>query len=394
MARAGRLGPTIVALGVVSLLTDLGTEMVTPLLPLFLTGPLGAGTVFVGLVEGVAEATASLLKVASGWLADRLPRRKPLVVMGYTLSSLTRPAMALALAPWHVLAVRFVDRVGKGLRTSPRDALLVDTAAEGDRGRALGFHRSMDHLGAVLGPLCAVALLSAFGGDYRLVFWAATVPAALSVLVLLFAVREATGPREDLERLRRPGSPSKVTAVGATRMDRRLRRFLAIATLFTLGNSSDAFLLLRLRDAGFSVAAIPLLWALLHVVKAGSSWPAGILSDRLGRRRVIAVGWAIYAAVYAGFAAGPGGAAAGALFVVYGLYHGLTEAAEKALVADLAPAESRATALGLYQALVGLGQLPASLLLGWLWQWAGPLAAFGLGAILALAATAALILLV
>lgn len=177
-------------------------------------------------------------------------------------------------------------------------------------------------------------------------------------------------------------------------MDRRLRTFLAIATLFTLGNSSDAFLLLRLRDAGFAAAAIPLLWALLHVVKAGSSWPAGILSDRLGRRRVIAVGWAIYAAVYAGFAAGPGAAAAAALFIVYGLYHGLTEAAEKALVADLAPAESRATALGLYQALVGLGQLPASLLLGWLWQWAGPLAAFGLGAALALAAAAALILLV
>lgn len=377
------LTPNVRALGAVSFLTDVSTEMVYPLLPLFLTRTLGAGTAFVGLVEGVAETTASLLKLFSGWLSDRLGRRKALVVWGYGLSSATRPLMAVAFAPWHVLATRFLDRIGKGVRTAPRDALIADSVPAGSRGAAFGFHRAMDHAGAVVGPLLAFLLLPFLGNNYRGVFWLASIPALLCVLALLFGVREMA-----------PQSRQATLPLLTLRpYSSRFRGYLVVLALFTLGNSSDAFLLLRARETGVSDAAVPLLWAALHVVKSSSSFTAGILSDRVGRRGAIVAGWLVYAAVYAGFAMATSAAAIWGLFLVYGLYFGLTEGVEKALVADLVPAELRGSAFGLYNTAIGIAALPASLLTGALWQAFGPAVAFGAGAGLAVLAAVALWLL-
>ncbi len=372
--------PNVRALGVVSCLTDVSTEMMYPLLPLFLTRTLGAGAAFVGLVEGVAETTASLLKLISGWLSDRLGRRKALVVWGYGLSSLTRPLMAMALLPGHVLGIRLLDRIGKGVRSSPRDALIADSTPADARGAAFGFHRAMDHLGAVVGPVLAFLLLPVVGGSYRAIFWLAGAPAALCVLVLIIAVREVPAQ----------GPPTRLPLLTLRLYDRRLKAFLFIATLFTLGNSSDAFLLLRAREAGVGDVAIPILWAALHIVKSTSALAGGILSDRVGRRGAIIAGWLVYALVYAGFAVAWSAWQAWGLFLVYGLYFGLTEGAEKALVADLAPVEARAGAYGVYHTAIGLTALPASLLAGWLWQVFGARVAFGTGA--ALAASAAVLL--
>jgi MFS family permease len=374
-----RLPPTVRSLGWVSLLTDASSEMIYPLLPSFLRGALGAAPSFVGVVEGAAESVASLLKVASGWISDRVPRRKPLIVAGYALSSLARPLVAVAAAPWHVLAIRVADRIGKGVRGAPRDALLAEITPAGDRGRAFGFQRAMDHAGAVVGPLLAAALLF-LGCDLRLVFALAAVPALLSVLVLVFGVRE-----EPVVRI--PFASPPTTGAGASPWTPAFRRYLAALVLFTLGNSSDAFLLLRAQDAGVTLAIVPLLWTFHHVVKAAASTHGGILSDRVGRKAVIVAGWVVYAAAYAGFALASRAWQVWLLFAVYGLFHALTEGAERALVADLAGPEARGRAFGVFHALTGMLLLPASLLTGALWQAFGPAAALLTGAALALAAS-------
>jgi len=361
-------------LGVVSLLTDLSSEMIYPLLPSFLVGALRAGPAFVGLVEGVAESIASLMRVIAGRVSDRLPRRKPLIVAGYALSSLARPLVAVALAPWHVLAVRGVDRIGKGLRGAPRDALLAEVTAPSDRGRAYGFHRAMDHAGAVIGPLVASALLL-WRSDLRLVFALAAIPALASVIVLVLGVREEP-------RARVVAAPGAVSAP----LSPSMRRYLLVLAVFTLGNSSDAFLLLRAQDAGVSLATIPLLWAALHVVKSSASTAGGSLSDRLGRRATITAGWVLFAIAYAGLAVASAAWHVWALFAVYGLFTALTEGAERALVADLAPADGRGHAFGAFHAVTGVMTLPASVLTGVLWQAYGPGAALLTGAGLALAA--------
>ncbi len=380
----GVFTPNVIALGVVSLLTDFSSEMIYALLPLFLTRVLGAGPAFVGLIEGVAESTASFLKLASGWVSDRWRRRKGLVLGGYTLSSCVRPLVAAAAAPWHVLAIRFADRVGKGLRTSPRDGLLADSTDPDHLGRAFGFQRAMDHLGAAVGPLVAAGLLSGLGWDLRSVFWAAAVPALFSILVLAVGVAEVA-PRPRAAAASPGAAPRPPSAV-----PRAFRRYLLVVVLFTLGNSSDAFLLLRAQEVGVAAAALPILWAAFHVVKSVTSTPLGGLSDRWGRRRVIGLGWLLYAAVYAGLAAAPGPLALWALVLAYGVYYGLTEGVERALVADLVPSQARSTAYGWFHTAVGLTALPASLLAGALWQARGPAWAFGLGAALSVAAAALL----
>ncbi|HWU37977.1 MAG TPA: MFS transporter [Candidatus Acidoferrum sp.] len=372
--------PNVKALGMVSFFTDTSTEMIYPLLPLFLTRTLGAGVAFVGLVEGVAESTASLLKLISGWLSDRLRKRKALVVWGYGLSSLTRPLMAMALLPAHVLGIRFLDRIGKGIRTSPRDALIADSTPAETRGAAFGFHRAMDHLGAVAGPLLAFLLLPWVAGDFRAVFWLAGLPAALCMVMVVARVREI-GPH---------GSTGRLPLLSLRLFDQKFKSFLFVVTLFTLGNSSDAFLLLRAKQLGVTEVTIPLLWAALHVVKSVSSFGAGGLSDRIGRRGTIAAGWLVYAAVYAGFALARSPTQIWGLFLVYGLYFGLTEGVEKALVADLVPTQTRASAYGVYHTAIGVTALPASLLAGWLWQSFGASIAFGTGASLAVIAAALL----
>jgi MFS family permease len=377
------LHPTVKSLGLVSLLTDASSEMIYPLLPAFLTGTLRAGPAFLGLVEGIAEAVASLLKIASGWLSDRLRRRKPLVVLGYVLSSCARPLVALAAAPWHVLAVRVADRVGKGTRGAPRDALIAEVTPPEDRGRAFGFNRAMDHAGAFAGPLLASAAL-ALGAELRVVFALSALPALLAVLVVSLGVSEPE-PSETA----RPKVAGD--AVPSAPLPRGLRVYLGIVALFALGNSSDAFLLLRAQEAGVSLAAIPLLWALHHVVKSAASTHGGVLSDRLGRRAAIVMGWAVYALAYAGFAGATRAIAFWLLFAFYGLFHALTEGPERALVADLASGDARGRAFGLFHAVSGGMLLPASLLTGALWHTQG--AAFALYTGAAIAALASLLLL-
>jgi MFS family permease len=363
-------------LGAVSLLTDMSSEMIYPLLPSFLVGPLRAGPAFVGLVEGLAESVASLTRIVAGSISDRMARRKPLIVGGYGLSSLARPLVAVALAPWHVLVIRTADRIGKGVRGAPRDALLAEVTPAADLGRAYGFHRGMDHLGAVMGPLIASALLW-WRSDLRLVFALAAVPALASMIVLVLGVREK--PR----RMVAAGPPSLAAVVPPSPA---LRRYLVVLAVFTLGNSSDAFLLLRAQQAGVGLPLIPILWAALHVVKSSASTHGGMLSDRVGRRPAIVAGWLLYAACYAGLAFASRPWHAWALFGVYGFFTALTEGPERALVADLAPAAGRGAAFGTFYAVTGVMLLPASLLTGFLWQAFGPSVALLTGAGLSLVA--------
>ena len=370
-------------LSVASFLNDASSEMIFPLLPLFLVGTLGAGPAFLGLVEGVAETTASFVKLAGGWLSDRLGRRRALVATGYGVAALTRPLMAAAAAPWHVLAVRFGDRVGKGIRTAPRDALLAESVAPRTRGRAFGVHRAADHAGAVLGPLLAAGLLLLFPGRIRLVFALAVIPAALAAVAVLARVREvapppvSAAPRDTVEPASEepPASP-----------DRRFAWFLGVLVVFTLGNASDAFLLLRAADLGVATAAIPLLWGALHVSKMGWNVVGGALADRLGARPSLVTGWLVYAVVYGGFAVATEAWHAWALFLGYGLFHGLTEPAERVLVAAMAGPATRGRAFGAYHFAIGIAALPASVVFGLLWETRGAATAFYLGAALALAA--------
>ena len=384
-ARAA-IGRNVVALAAVSFLTDVASDMTYPLLPVFLASVLGAGATAVGAIEGVAESTAALLKLGSGWWSDRLARRKPLVLAGYTLASAVRPFLGLARSTGQVLAIRVADRVGKGLRTAPRDALIADSVPPGIRGRAFGFHRAADHAGAVVGPLLAWALLGWGGLSLRELFLWTAVPGALAVLVLVVGVREA--PRAAPAVV--PSGPARLEG----RLGRRFWAYLAVLLVFTLGNSTDAFLLLRAADLGVEPALVPLLWAMLHLVKSAASTPGGALSDRLGRKPLIAAGWLLYAAVYLGFALADTTWQAWALFAVYGVFFGLTEGTEKALVADLVGPERRGAAFGWYNLALGLGALPASLLFGVIWDRAGAPAAFGFGAAMALVAAVGLAVLV
>jgi len=375
---------TVVFLGGVSLLTDASSEMIYPLLPLFLATSLGTSAAFLGLIEGVAESTASLVKLFSGWWSDRLGHRKAIVVGGYALSAFARPLVALAGSGWHVLAIRFTDRLGKGLRTAPRDALIAAATPEASWGRAFGFHRAMDHAGAVVGPLIAFALLATVVEDLRVVFALAAIPGFLAVLLLATQVADAPIA---------PGQRTRPSPISLAPFPSRFRAVLGVVILFTLGNSSDAFLLLKAHAVGISASAIPLLWIALHLSKSLSSTPAGTLSDRIGRPRLIIAGWLVYAAVYGGFALATDVWQVWALFIVYGTFFGLTEGVEKAYVADLAPPELRGTAYGLYHAAVGLAALPASVLMGIVWDLAGSAAAFTVGACLALASAGVFLLL-
>jgi MFS family permease len=407
-ARAG-LSATVVLLGFTSLFTDIGTEMVFPLLPVFLMETLGAGPAYLGLVEGAANTVASLLKLASGVIADRTARRKPLVLFGYALASAARPLFALATRPWHVLAVRLTDRVGKGVRSSPRDALIADAA--GDRaGRAFGFHQAMDNAGAVAGPLLAT-LLVALKVPIRHIFWIAVIPGAIAT-ALVAAVREPPpalsrpnarapasdhGPSVPRSNASAPASvPTLPSATASARptaaiFDRTLVLYLGILTLFSLGNSSDAFLLLRARSVGLSTAEIPILWSALNLSKVVWAYLGGYLADRTPRARLVALGWLLYALVYLGLGAATATWHVWTLFVLYGVFYGLTEPVEKALVSDLVVPSARGRVYGAYNFVVGVTALPAGLLTGGLWHAWGPAIALGVGAALAGAACIALL---
>ena len=379
----GSVPRTVIVLGVVSLLTDFSSEMIYPLLPIFLASVLGAGAMALGVIEGIAESTAALLKVVSGVWTDRTQRRKPLVVVGYSLSGLMRPLIGLAAAWPTVLALRFADRVGKGLRTSPRDALIADVTNEGARGAAYGFHRAMDHAGAVLGPLAAAVLLNHAGLPLRQVFLFSAVPAVAVLVVLLLGVKEAPIPDAKGSAVRARFAPW--SALGAD-----YRRLLIAVLVFTLGNSTDAFLLLRLSETGISAGGIALLWSAHHLVKMVANYFGGQFTDRVGPRAMILAGWLSYAAIYLTFGWSSSSTWLVAIFLAYGIYFGLVEPAERAWVADLVPPHLRGTAFGWYHCAVGLAVLPASVVFGLLWQKWGAAVAFSAGA--ALAALAALLL--
>jgi MFS family permease len=375
-------------LGWVSFFTDMASEMVYPLLPIFLTRVLGAGAMSLGVIEGVAEGANSILKIVSGRIADRTGQPKVLVLGGYGLSSLVRPLMGFVTAWPHVLALRFTDRLGKGFRTSPRDALLARFAPEKTRGRVYGFHRAMDHAGAVAGPLVATAFLYFHPEAYRPLFVWTLVPGILVIVLLLRLPNERLSKSTEHSGTLDAGTKDP----GTKGLGTRFYRAMAIITLFSLGNASDAFILLRLNDLGVAVVWIPLLWSALHVVKMTSSVLGGALSDRFGRRAMIAFGYLWYAAIYAAFAWFTTLPAVIATFVAYGLYFGLTEGVEKAWVADLSPAGARGTAFGIYNAALGFGGLAASVLFGAIWTRVSPAAAFLTGACFALAASVLLYL--
>ncbi len=376
----------IVLLGLTSFFTDISTEMVYPLVPFFLTFKLGASPAVLGLIEGIAESTASLLKVFSGYISDRLRNRKRLAIGGYASSTIGKLLLCAAASWPMVLAGRVVDRLGKGIRTAPRDALIADSSSQGQRGSAFGLHRALDTSGAVFGVILAYFFFTRLAqGDYAQVFLLSLIPAAIGV-VLLFWVREARPQQSE-------SSQPPVFRWGV--LPRKLQLFLIIAFLFTLGNSSNTFLLLRAENLGLAPATALLLYLVYNIVYGIVSYPAGRLSDKVGRRRLLVAGYAFYGIVYFGFALVnvPGLAwMLWGLFGLYGLYIGFTEGVEKALVSDLAPVDIRATAIGLHAMIVGIGLLPASFIAGQLWDRIGPAAAFYFGGVTGILAAVGLLL--
>ena len=377
LQRYRRLPKNVLALSLVSLLNDTSSDIIYPVLPAFLALSLGASPFAIGLIEGFAESIASILKLFSGYLSDRFGTRKLPVFLGYSLAAVTRPFLAFVTSWPQVLVVRMTDRVGKGIRGAPRDALIADSVPKSERGFAFGFNRAADHLGAVFGPITGFVLLSIFAAnaqsptirEYQQVFLFASVPVVLGLIVIAFFVREDKKPGLDAAA----ATPPNLSLRG---FDSNFKRFLVVIAIFTLSNSTDAFLLLRAGQAGISPVILPLLWMALHVSKVVSSLIGGDLSDRVGRKKLIVAGWLIYALVYVGFAFASEPWHAWVLFIVYGTYFGLTEGVEKAFVADLVPADKRGTAFGLYNMAFGITVFPASLLFGLVWNQFGAATAF------------------
>jgi len=360
-----RLEQDVVKLGAVSFLTDVSSEMIFPLLPLFLSSVLGAPAAVIGLIEGIAESTANVLKLFSGWLSDRLGKRKPFVVAGYGLSCVAKPFFAVANTWPFVLGVRFFDRVGKGIRVTARDVMVADYTTEANRGYAFGFRKAMDSLGAVIGPLLAFALLSlllasmSVDAAYRTVFWLASIPAFMALAIVL-TVREK-------KRVARPATQPKI-GFAVLRANKLFRLNLAIAFLFGLGNFSYAFFVLRAQDAAFTAVAVTLAYAAYNAVYALAAIPAGRLSDKIGRTKVIALGYALFGVACLGFGLASSAPLVWAMFGLYGVFMAIFESVQRAFVSDLVEPGMRGTALGTYQFVVGVSALPASVAAGLLWD--------------------------
>ncbi|MHB8895451.1 MAG: MFS transporter [Candidatus Geothermincolia bacterium] len=378
--KKAKLGRTVKTLGFVSLLTDMSSEMIYPLLPVFLTSVLGASVIFLGVIEGVAEGTASILKGFSGYISDRLEKRKALILAGYGLSALTKPFFAAADAVWQVLVVRFVDRIGKGLRTAPRDALIAETTDPAIRGKAYGFHRGMDTLGAVIGPAIAFLMMWLLQGQgnsaYRWVFLAAFIPGLAAVILIVFAIKETPF-----------SAKAKFPSLKLSGFSRHYKMLLVVVAVFTLGNSSDAFLLLRAQNLGMKPYLIPVVWMVFNLVYSLLSTPGGMLSDRIGRKKTLLLGFPLYALVYLGFGFAHRLVYVWLLFAAYGVFYGLTQGCLSAYVADLAPPEMKGTAFGVYHMTDGVFKLLASVIFGVIWAssaTSGPMAAFLFGGTMAL----------
>jgi MFS family permease len=356
-----KLPRIVVALGLVSLFTDMASEMVYPLLPRLVVA-LGAGAWWLGAIEGVGDATAAILKLYAGKLADKVHRRKPLALVGYALSNAVRPLVVLAVAPWQIVAVRFVDRIGKGIRSSPRDALLASSGPAEQSAATFGFHRAMDNLGATLGPLLVFGGLWLWNGDLRKILLASVIPGALAVLTLGLFVREDT-----------PAPSARLASEAAEPPPGALRSYLLILGVFSIANTSDLFLLRRLEELGAPTSRVALFWAILSGVRALAGFPGGVLADRIGRARSLMLGWMLYAIAYGVMASASSLASFLPGFFAYGLFYGFTEGAERAIVATLAPRPVLGAAFGRFYLVTGIALLPSNILFGLAWdRWGGP----------------------
>lgn len=380
-ASKAALPRSVKIVGLASLLNDTASEMIYPLLPHFLLDVLLGNRFYLGVIEGIADSVASFVKLWSGDQSDQAGRRKGFIVFGYCVPSLVRPVIGLTTAPWQLFAIRVLDRIGKGIRSSPRDALIADSTDHSIRGRAFGFHRAMDNLGAAIGPLLAAGFLWFWPNELRTLFLIAIVPGLLVVLLLVFGLREKPIPQPPHERLHLTLKP----------FDRNFRVYLLSLVVFTLGNSSDVFLLVRAGELGIPTAMLPLLWCACHVAKSAGNLLLGRAVDHFGSRPTLLLGWLAFAGVYSAFGLASSVWEVWAFFVFYGLACGLIEPAERALVAHLVGVERKGLAYGWYNFAIGIATLPSSLIFGGLYQYFGPLVAFVWGAGLAL--IAALILL-
>lgn len=357
--------------GLTSFLTDTATKMIYCIMPLFLIS-IGATKTELSLIEGVAESTASVLKAISGLWSDKIGKNKPFMFIGYLVTSIISPIYALAVSPFQILYLRFIERVGKGIRTAPRDSLIAASSRQKKTGRNFGFHKAMDNCGAIAGPLLAFGILAVFPADYRKVFLFSAIPAFLGVLTILFFIKEAKKPAEAL--------PKKIAFKD---FSRRYYGFLIIAFIFTLGNSTDALLLVKANDVGISTVYIPLVYLIFNSVSVLFAIPMGMLSDRIGRERLIVFGYLLYAVVYFGFGRTSVKAVIIMLFALYGLYSAATDGVQKALVSDLIDKDKRGTGLGIYNAILGITLLPASLIAGVLYDKVNNSAPFYFGAVMA-----------
>lgn len=365
--------------GMTSFLTDTTTKMIYAIMPLFLMS-IGASKTEVSLIEGIAESTASVLKALSGWWSDKIGKNKPFMVIGYGFTAILSPLFAVVTSPLQVLAIRFTERVGKGIRTAPRDSLVAGSSSDSDKGKNFGFHKAMDNSGAIVGPLLAFIILSAFPGDYRKVFMFSIFPGFLGLFTIIFFVKEAKKSKEAL--------PKKIVL---SDFSSKYYIFLSIAFLFTLGNSTDALLLVKANDIGIKALFIPLVYLIFNSVSVVFAVPMGILSDKLGRERLIIFGYVLYSVIYFGFGRTNNKILIIMLFALYGLYSAATDGVQKALVSDLIDKNKRGTGLGLYNSLIGITLLPASLIAGVLYDKVNSSAPFYFGSVMALIAAVSMV---
>ena len=368
-----RLPRAVYYFGATSLTNDFASEMIYPLLPAFVTTVLGGGALALGVLDGVADTVAAAFKLAAGYLADRLRWRGPMVVGGYAIAAVLRPLIAAAGAAWQVIGLRGADRVGKGIRTPPRDTMIAEVASPGIRGRAFGLHRAADHVGAIVGPLAAAALIAA-GLSMRSVFWAASVPGALAVVLAWMAVRQGGG-----WRVVGGGEVSPATHDPPTTTS-RFAPLVSVLVLAAALRAPETLLILRAQDLGIHISLIPILWAALHVVRSGASYPGGTLADRWGARRTLAVGWLVYAALAVAFALARTTLAAWLIFLAFGVFVGLTESPERKLVAELAPGGRHGRGFGWYHGSLSAVALPGAAVFGWIYQSRGAGLAFEVSA--------------
>ncbi len=373
MKRFFGLPQNVFILGVVSLFMDISSEMIYPLIPIFLSEVLHSSKTAIGLIEGIAESTASILKVFSGWLSDKIGKRKAVIFWGYGISVFSRPILATASSWLNVLVYRFTDRVGKGVRTAPRDAIIADSIEREHLGKAFGFHRSMDTVGAIIGPSIAFVLLALLSRNLKLVFWLSMIPGIIALIIISMFVVETKGQ-----------AITKMPRLSIRGLDRNFKAFILVAAIFTLSKTSDAFLVLRAQELGVETSSIPLIYLTFNIVSASLATPVGIFADKIGKRKTILLSYFLFSIIFIGFSLATKGLHAWLLFIAYGLFVSLNEGVQRAYVATVIRPEIKATGYGIYHTVIGLCALPSGIIGGLLWQHIGSHALFYYGAALSM----------